>query len=60
MAEKINWAILVRNLLGNLGNFEVWLNQGLGNVNQFFFTVLRQRLKDQYMQDWSNEINNSS
>ena len=57
--RKINWAILVRNLLGNLGFFEVWLNQGVGNVNQFL-TVLRQRLKDQYMQDWSNEINNSS
>ena len=57
--RKINWAILVRNLLGNLGFFEVWLNQGVCNVNQFL-TVLRQRLKDQYMQDWSNEINNSS
>ena len=48
--RKINWAILVRNQLGNLGFFEVWLNQGVGNVNQFL-TVLRQRLKDQYMQD---------
>ena len=25
--RKINWAILVRNLLSNLGFFEVWLNQ---------------------------------
>ena len=47
------------NLLANLGFFEVWLNQGVGNINQFL-AVLRQRLKDQYIQDWSNALENSS
>ena len=57
--RKTNWASLVKNLLANLGFFEVWLNQGVGNVNQFL-AVLRQRLKDQYIQDWSNALENSS
>ena len=35
-ARNINWASLVKNLLSRLGFFEVWLNQGVGNVNQFF------------------------
>ena len=34
--RKTNCAILVKNLLANLGFFEVWLNQGVGNVNQFW------------------------
>ena len=58
-ARNINWASLVKNLLSRLGFFEVWLNQGVGNVNQFF-TVLQQRLKDQYIQDWSSALENSS
>ena len=57
--RKTNWASLVKNILANLGFFEVWLNQGAGNVNQFL-AVLRQRLKDQYIQDWSNVLENSS
>ena len=57
--RKTNWASLVENLLANLGFFEVWLNQGVSNVNQFL-AVLRQRLKDQYIQDWSNALENSS
>ena len=57
--RKINWAILVRNLLSNLGFFEVWLNQGVGDV-KLFFTMLRQRIKDQFIQGWAGEIQNSS
>ena len=37
--RKTNWALLVRNLLGNLGFFEVWLNQGFGDVNLFLTSV---------------------
>ena len=58
-ARNINWASLVKNLLSRLGFFEVWLNQGVDNVNQFF-TFLQQRLKDQYIQDWSSALENSS
>ena len=31
----INWAVLVRKLLCKLGFYEVWLQQGVGNVNIF-------------------------
>ena len=56
---KTNWTLLVRDLLGNLGFFEVWLNQGVGDVN-LFLTIVQQRLKDQYIQGWMGEIENSS
>ena len=32
---KINWAILVRNLLSELGFYEVSVQQGVGNYNLF-------------------------
>ena len=57
--RKINWAILVRNLLSNLGFFEVWLNQGVWDV-KLFLTMLRQRIKYQFIQGWAGEIQNSS
>ena len=40
---KINWAILVRNLLSELGFYEVWVQQGVGNYN-LFLSLLKQRL----------------
>ena len=57
--RKINWASLVRNLLSNLGFFEVCLNQEVGDV-KLFLTMLRQRIKDQFIQGWAGEIQNSS
>ena len=30
---KVNWAVLVRNLLSELGFYEVWVQQGVGNYN---------------------------
>ena len=30
-----NWAYLIRDLLSNLGFYDVWLNQGVGNVQLF-------------------------
>ena len=57
--RKINWAILVRNLLSNLGFFGVWLNQGAVDV-KLFLTILRQRIKDQFIQGWAGEMQNST
>ena len=37
----------------------MWLNQGVGDV-KLFLTILRQRLKDQFIQGWAGEIPNSS
>ena len=43
--------------MSHLGFFEVWLNQGVGDV-KLFLTILRQRLKDQFIQGWAGEIQN--
>ena len=37
----------------------MWLNQGVGDV-KLFLTMLRQRIKDQFIQGWAGEIQNSS
>ena len=46
-----NWASLVRNTLSNLGVFNVWIAQGVGDVN-IFLSVIKQRLSDTFVQNW--------
>ena len=41
----VNWAFLVRMLLCNLGFYEAWLNQGVGDEN-IFLKFAKQRLHD--------------
>ena len=36
---KVNWVSLVKNLLSELGFYDVWINQGVGNVNAFFVVI---------------------
>ena len=43
--NKINWAWLVKEMLAKMGFYDVWLNQGVGNI-QLFFSLFRQRLND--------------
>ena len=57
--STINWAALVRKLLCEMGFYEVWLQQGVGDVN-IFLSAFRQRVYDQFQQSWHNEIQNSS
>ena len=59
MPTKTNWASLVRNELFNLGFNEVWYQQSAGD-NKFFLTILRQRLKDVFVQNWNERLNLSS
>ena len=59
LPNKVNWASLLRDLLLSLGFYNVWLNQGLGNYNEFM-SVLKQRLKDNFVQNWSWRLDNSS
>ena len=40
LSNKINWATLLRDLL-SMGFYNVWLNQGVGNYNEFM-SVLKQ------------------
>jgi hypothetical protein len=57
--NKINWCSLVKELLGTLGFYDVWLQQGVGNTN-IFLSLVKQRLRDQFMQNWHGRLENSS
>lgn len=57
--EKINWAALVRNLLGSLGFNKVWIQQSVGD-EKLFMLILKQRLNDTFMQTWNAELNQST
>ena len=48
LPNKTNWASLVRNLLMSLGFYEVWLSQGVGNIN-IFLSQMKQRLNDTFI-----------
>ena len=54
-----NWAGLVKQLLCSLGFNDVWLAQGVTNVNAFL-KLCRQRIKDQYIQEWNGDLNSMS
>lgn len=54
-----NWAALVRKLLCNLGFYDVWLQQGVGDT-KLFLNIVKQRLRDQFFQTWNEELENSS
>ena len=57
--NKTNWASLVKQLLFSLGLNYAWYAQGVGNVN-YFLTIVKQRLNDQFMQNWKNRLTMSS
>ena len=59
LPHKANWASLVRQLLMSLGFYEVWLAQGVGNVDVFLSTF-KQRLTDNFIQNWHDRINGST
>ena len=48
LPHKANWASLVRQMLMSLGFYEVWLAQGVGNVDVFLSTF-KQRLNDNFI-----------
>ena len=47
---KKNWCTLLKDLLSNLGFYDAWLFQDVGNVN-IFISALRQRLSDTFIQN---------
>ena len=57
--NRVNWASLVRDLLSNLGMRYAWTEQGVGNVNAFT-SLVRQRLTDNFIQNWNARINEST
>ena len=54
-----NWALLVRNVLADLGFYKVWLQQNVGNPVKFL-SLVKQRLYDNFLQKWNTEINGST
>ena len=59
MPEKDNWAMLVKRLLDSLGFNNVWLAQGVGNVN-VFLNLVKQRIHDNFIQNWNSRLEESS
>ena len=55
----VNWASLVKIQLCNLEYHDVWFVQGVTNYNSFLITC-KHRLMDQYIQEWSGKIFESS
>ena len=52
---KKTWAYHVKELLCRNGFGDVWLQQNVGHLNRFV-SVFKQRLLDQFQQDWSASI----
>ena len=59
LPNKVNWASLLRDLFMSLDFNNVWLQQGVGDFNGFM-SVLKQRLTDNFVQNWSARLENSS
>ena len=54
-----NWASMVKHTLSNLGFYNVWASQGVGNVKNFL-TIFKQRLRDNFIQNWEERLHASS
>ena len=52
------WATGIRDILSKTGFLEVWLNQGVNNVN-LFLLEFKQRLVDIYLQEWTASVRDS-
>ena len=57
--NKVNWAPLVRNLLISLGFIKCLVGSGGGEL-WGFITVLKQRLTDNFVQNWHLRLEDSS
>lgn len=57
--RSVNWVVGVRNLLNGLGFGEVWYQQGVVNKTLFIRTC-KQRLCDQYIQQWFGALRDRS
>ena len=57
--NKKSWCSLLRDLLSSLGFYEVWLFQDVGN-DKLFLANVKQRLHDNFIQNWNERLENSS
>ena len=57
--NTVNWASFIKHLLASLGFYNVWLHQTVGN-DKYFIEVIKQRLTDNFIQNWHGRLDNSS
>ena len=57
--NKVTWVTLLRDLLGNLGFMDVWLQQSVGD-RVLLLNLVKQRLTDQFIQNWNSRLNDSN
>ena len=57
--NKPNWCSLTKDLLCSLGLYDAWFYQEIGNV-KLFLCLVKQRLKDNFIQDWHSRLDMSS
>jgi hypothetical protein len=50
---------MVKNLLCSLGFYDACLEQNVGDV-ELFLSSVKQRLTDQFIQNWHGRLNDSS
>ena len=55
-----NWASDIKTILQTNGFGYVWEQQGPDESEQIFISKLRQRLRDQYLQNWSDSVSQTS
>ena len=53
--NSTSWAKSVIQVLQSIGFNNVWMNQGVGNVN-LFIRILNERLNDNFIQNWNSEL----
>ena len=52
---KPKWLDMVSNCLANIGMNDVWIVQGCGFTTKYVNMTLKCRLKDIYLQQWSED-----
>ena len=57
--EQKSWVKSIKSLLESTGFYHVWLYQGVGNTKAFL-SIFKQRIEDNYIQLWNNDLENSS
>ena len=55
-----NWAKTAKNLLESNGFGYIWLQQGIHDSENVFIAKFKQRLVDQYQQNWSDAVTQTS
>ena len=59
-ANVNNWASKIKHILESNGFGYIWLQQCINTSDDSFIRILKQRLTDQYLQIWNDEIEKTS